>query len=126
MLEGFRKYNMSAGTPSVSITENGIAFSKAAIIRLGKPQKVDFLINDSEKKIAIRCAENDTEGAFPFYNPRKKIVSVRWNNKELLSEVENLMQWELKGHIYRANGEYIKNENAMIFDLTKVNVIKSR
>ena len=36
MLEGFKQYNMTIGTASVSITENGIAFSKTTIIKMDK------------------------------------------------------------------------------------------
>ena len=36
MLEGFKQYNMTIGTASVSITENGIAFSKTTIIKIDR------------------------------------------------------------------------------------------
>lgn len=117
MLEGFKKYDMAVGTSAVSITEHGVAFSKACIVRLGKPEYVELLIDYSNKQIAVKVASKDTEGAFPFYNPNKKVVSVRWNNKDLLNEIINLMGWELKDTIYRANGEYIPEEKATVFDL---------
>lgn len=117
MLEGFKKYDMAVGTSTVSITEHGVAFSKACIVRLGKPEFVELLIDYSNKQIAVKVASKDTEGAFPFYNPNKKVVSVRWNNKDLLNEIKNLMGWELKDAIYRANGEYIPEEKATVFDL---------
>ena len=117
MLEGFKKYDMAVGTSTVSITEHGVAFSKACIVRLGKPEYVELLIDYSNKQIAVKVASKDTEGAFPFYNPNKKVVSVRWNNKDLLNEIINLMGWELKDTIYRANGEYIPEEKATVFDL---------
>lgn len=117
MLEGFEKYDMAVGTSTVSITEHGVAFSKACIVRLGKPEHVELLIDYSNKQIAVKVASKDTEGAFPFYNPNKKVVSVRWNNKDLLNEIINLMGWELKDTIYRANGEYIPEEKATVFDL---------
>ncbi|MDY3930523.1 MAG: hypothetical protein SOZ08_02365 [Erysipelotrichaceae bacterium] len=117
MLEGFKKYDMAVGTSTVSITEHGVAFSKACIVRLGKPEFVELLIDYSSKQIAVKVASKDTEGAFPFYNPNKKVVSVRWNNKDLLNEIKNLMGWELKDSIYRANGEYIPEEKATVFDL---------
>lgn len=46
MLDGFKQYNMAVGTSSVSITDNGIAFSKAAIVRIGKPEYVIFMIDE--------------------------------------------------------------------------------
>ena len=40
----------------VSITDNGIAFSKAAIVRIGKPEYVIFMIDEEGKRIAIQKA----------------------------------------------------------------------
>ena len=54
MLDGFKQYNMAVGTSSVSITDNGIAFSKAAIVRIGKPEYVIFMIDEEGKRIAIQ------------------------------------------------------------------------
>ena len=116
MLEGFKRYDIAIGTPSVSITDNGMSFSKATIVRLGKPEYVIFLVDEKDKRIAIQKADRDDEGATQFYT-EKKIVSVRWNNKELLKMISSLMGWELSGNVYKADGEYIPTEEAMIFDL---------
>ena len=45
MLEGFRKVNLTSGLPYVSITDNGITFSKNAVIKMGKPKNVVLLMN---------------------------------------------------------------------------------
>ena len=56
MLDGFKQNNMAVGSSSVSITDNGIAFSKAAIVRIGKPEYVIFMIDEEGKRIAIQKA----------------------------------------------------------------------
>ncbi|SDZ74430.1 hypothetical protein SAMN02745687_00214 [Lachnospiraceae bacterium NK3A20] len=117
MLEGFKKFDMAIGTSTISINEHGVAFSKACVVRLGKPKYVEFLIDYSNKKVAVKVASEETEGAFPFYNPEKKVVSVRWNNKDLLNEIENLMEWDFAKDGYKAYGEYIPDEQATVFDL---------
>lgn len=125
MLEGFKRYDIAIGTSSVSITDNGIAFSKAAIIRMEKPEYVIFLIDKSGKKIAIQKAEKNDDGATQFYT-KKKNISVRWNNKDLLKTIAEMMNWELSGNIYKVEGEYISAENAMIFDLKNAVQTKSK
>lgn len=126
MLEGFKRYDIAIGTSSVSITDNGIAFSKAAIIRLGKPEYVIFLMDENGKRIAIQKAEKSDDGAIQFYSPKKKNISVRWNNKDLLKALAEIMNWELAGNIYKVEGEYISAENAMIFDLKNAVQTKSK
>lgn len=117
MLQGFKKYEMANGTSTISVSESGVAFSKACIIRMGKPDFVELLIDYSEKRIAIQVADENTEGAFPFYKQEKKSVSVRWNSKDLIKEISKMMGWDLHGKIYRANGEFIQEERATIFDM---------
>lgn len=125
MLEGFKQYNMTIGTASVSITENGIAFSKTTIIKMDKVSHVKFFIDENNKKIAIQKAMKDDEGAISFYN-NQKIVSVRWNNKELLKTIARMMGWELSGNVYKVDGDYFAEEQAMIFDLKEAEKTSSK
>lgn len=125
MLEGFKQYNMTIGTASVSITENGIAFSKTTIIKMDKVPYVKLLIDEEGKRIAIQKALENDEGAIGFYN-NQKIVSVRWNNKELLKTVAKMMNWELSGNVYRVDGDYVAEEEAMIFDLKEAEKSSSK
>ena len=125
MLEGFKQYNMTIGTASVSITENGIAFSKTTIIKMDKVPYVKLLIDEEGKRSAIQKAWEDDEGAISFYN-NQKIVSVRWNNKELLKTIAKMMNWELSGNVYRVDGDYVAEEEAMIFDLKEAEKSSSK
>lgn len=125
MLEGFKQYNMTIGTASVSVTENGIAFSKTAVVKMDKAQYVRFYIDEDNKKIAIQKAKKEDDGSIAFYN-NQKIISVRWNNKELLKTIAKMMGWELPGTVYKVDGDYIPEEEAMIFDLKRAEKTLSR
>lgn len=119
MIEGFEKYNIAIGTSSVSISVNGVAFSKAAVVRMNKCEYVTFYIDSINKRIAIQKSSENEDGAIRFYRGQKN-VSVRWNSKELLKTIFSMMGWKYqKGIVYKADGEYSPNNNAMIFDLKK-------
>lgn len=125
MLEEFKQYNMTIGTASVSVTENGIAFSKTTVVKMDKVSHVKFYIDENRKRIAIQKAKENEDGAISFYN-NQKIISVRWNNKELLKTLEKMMKWELAGNVYKVDGDYIPEEEAMIFDLNKAEKTSSK
>lgn len=125
MLEGFKQYNMTIGTASVSITENGIAFSKTTIVKMDKVPYVKLFIDEGNKRIAIQKAKKEDEGAINFYS-NQKIVSVRWNNKELLKTIARMMDWELSGNVYKVDGDYIAEDEAMIFDLKEAEKTSSK
>lgn len=116
MLDGFKQYNMSVGKSTVSVTENGVSFSKTCVLKMEKCQYVRLFIDETDKRIAIQKAQKEDDGSIAFYN-EQKIVSVRWNNKELLKTIAKMMEWELRGNVYRADGDYLASEEAMIFDL---------
>lgn len=124
MLEGFKEYNMSVGTASVSISENGVGFSKTAVIKMEKPNYVRLLINDETKQIAIQKSK-DNEG-IKFYNESKRNIGVRWNNKELLKTISQMMDWDLAGKVFRVDGDYNKEDQALIFDLKNAEETESK
>ena len=82
-------------------------------------------IDENNKKIAIQKAKKEDEGSIAFYN-NQKIISVRWNNKELLKTVAGMMEWNLSGTVYKVDGDYIAEEEAMIFDLKKAEKTSSK
>lgn len=117
MLEGFVKYDISVGPISVTITSNGLSFSKTAVIRMDKCAYVTFHIDESGKRIAIQKSSADEESAVKFLESEKKSISVRWNNHDLLKTLSKMMNWDLSQNSYKAEGEYIPEENAIIFSL---------
>lgn len=118
MLEKFKKVNLTAGLPYVSITDNGMTFSKNAVVKMGKPKYVVLLINEDDKMIAIQICDENEESAIQFAKNIKSI-NVRINNKDFLNTLSRLMNWELKEEGYRVLGDWYESEQVMIFDLTK-------
>ena len=51
---GFSTFDFEEGVPYVSVTKNGITFNKGVVLKLGRPSRVELLINGSSKQIAIR------------------------------------------------------------------------
>ena len=119
MLEGFKVVNLMTGQSNISISENGLSFSKTAILKMGKPEYVNFLINSEEKMIAIQVTDENDSSATNFLNPHKKSITVRWNNKELLNDLAKLMDWDFKEFYYKVNGDYAEAQQAMIFNLNE-------
>jgi hypothetical protein len=118
MLEGFRKVNLTSGLPYVSITDNGITFSKNAVIKMGKPKNVVLLMNEEKKMIAVQICDANEEGSIQFFKNIKSI-NVRINNKDFIYTLSRLMNWNIKEEGYRILGDWYENEQVMIFDLTK-------
>ena len=118
MLEGFKKVNLTSGLPYVSITDNGITFSKNAVIKMGKPKNVVLLMNEEKKMIAVQICDANEEGSIQFFKNIKSI-NVRINNKDFIYTLSRLMNWNINEEGYRILGDWYENEQVMIFDLTK-------
>ena len=116
MLEGFEKYNVSPGLVSMTITPNGIGFSKTAVERMERCEYVIVMIDYAGKRFAVQRSDEDEEGSSKFYRGGRN-VSVRWNNKELINTLCGLMNWDISDHSYKVNGVYSRDDNALIFDL---------
>lgn len=114
----FQAFDFSEGAPVFSITKNGITFNKGVVLKLGKPSYVVLLINEAAKQIAIKCCEKDTPRCNPFYKPNDRgVYSVRWNSKDLLNTLQLLTGWDIENDAYRVEGQLLKEDNAMLFDL---------
>ena len=122
MLEGFKKVNLTSGLPYVSITDNGITFSKNAVIKMGKPKNVVLLMNEEKKMIAVQICDANEEGSIQFFKNIKSI-NVRINNKDFIYTLSRLMNWNIKEEGYRILGDWYENEQVMIFDLTKADLL---
>lgn len=114
---GFSTFDFEEGVPYVSVTKNGITFNKGVVLKLGRPSRVELLINSNSKQIAIRGCSEDTPHSNAFYKENNRgIVSVRWNTKDLLFTLRDLMGWNLELESYRVEGQLLKEEGAMLFD----------
>lgn len=118
ILENFRAFNFEAGVPYVSVTSSGVTFNKAVTIKLGYPAHVLLLFDENTKRMALQSCNADTPNATTFYKENKnKILSVRWNGRDLLNTIEDITGWDLSKTGYRINGSILREENAMLFDL---------
>ncbi len=118
MLEGFTVFNPKEGVPYVSVTSNGVTFNRSVVMKMQYADHVLLLFNEDTRKMAIQRCDRDTPNATPFYRPRKnEILSVRWNNKDLINTIVKIMGWDLTIEGFKVVGDLIREEDAMIFDL---------
>lgn len=124
-LEGFTSFNFNEGVAYASITKNGVTFNKAVVMKLGYPQYVVLLINEASQQIAIQCCDESTPNHTAFYKQEKSknVISVRWNGKDLLNTISEMMGWNLEQNSYRINGSLLKEESAMLFDLKSADML---
>ena len=124
VLEGFSAFDFSEGVPYASFTQNGVTFNKAVTLKLGEPEYARFLINPDTQQVAVQACEADEKNATVFYRPRASgALSVRWNARDLLNTLERMMGWNFKDAGYRADGVFLKDERAIVFDLSKVTIL---
>lgn len=125
VLESFKPFNFNEGVPYVSVTNNGVTFNKSAVIKLGYPEHVILLIDEASKRIAIQKCDGDAKNAAMFYKPKQsKVISVRWNGRDLLNTIQDMMGWDLSKEGFRTEGVLLKEDNAMLFDLTTAVILK--
>ncbi len=117
-LDGFKAFNFNEGVPSVSITTNGVTFNRSVLMKLGCPEYVVLLINEDTKQMALQVSNQDTPNAVAFYKGTK-VSSVRWNMRDLLNTIRNMMEWDLQRSSYRVEGTLLKDEKAILFDFSK-------
>lgn len=127
ILDGFTSFNFNEGAPYVSVTKNGITFNKGTVMKLQYPEYVVLFINPDTKQIAIQACDKDIENAVVFCSAEKrnnKVLSIRWNAKDLLNTVKEITGWDLSQKSYRAEGKLIVDEKAMLFDLSNAEELK--
>ena len=116
-LNNFKTLNLAPGFPSISITRNGVTFSKNAIIKLEQTEYVNLLVDEEEKVIAVKPCEKGDDKAIAFFRSGKKNFSVRWNFKDFLETLEALMDWNLEEQGFKIKGIYDREQRALFFDL---------
>lgn len=127
MLDGFEIIDTVSGVPSVSITKNGVSFNKSTIEKLHCPEYVVSLLDRTGCRFAIvPCSPND-RGARSFYKKDKELsYGVRWNNYDLRSTLETLMEWNLNNCGWKIAGTYSEADDALIFDLRNAEPLSRR
>lgn len=125
VLESFKVFNFNEGVPYVSVTNNGITFNKSVVMKLGYPEFVVFLFDEESQRIAIQQCDSDTPNAVAFYKPKKSnVISVRWNGRDLIHTIQDMMGWDLTKEGFRIDGTLLKDEHAIMFDLNMASELK--
>jgi hypothetical protein len=124
---GFKAFDFSEGTPKISVTANGVTFSRGVANKLGKPEYIVLMISDEKRQIVIKRAAKETKFSYRFYRQSKRkvdgnIVSVRINNTELLSKISRLMNWNLALYSYRVEGTIVDG-GTILFDLNNAKIM---
>ena len=124
VLDSFKPFNFNEGMPYVSITSNGMTFNKSVVMKMDYPEFVVLLIDEDSKRIAIKKCDSHTQNAAPFYKEKKSnVISVRWNGRDLLNTIQSMMEWDLDKGGFRIDGLLLKEEQAMLFDLTSATAL---
>lgn len=124
--KNFKPFNFNEGIPRISITSHGMTFNKTVVMKLGYPEHVLLLINEEAKRIAVQPCSQNAPNAAAFYNKAKKsnLQNIRWNASGLLNTIQDLMGWDLSQCGYRIEGILLKEDHAMLFDLTLAREMK--
>ena len=124
-LNGFKIFDFNEGAPYASITKNGITFNKSVIIKLGYPAKVQLLMNEDAKQLAVKVCDEAAEGAADFYKENeRKILSVRWSGRDLMNTIGEMTGWNFAAESYRVEGKLLRDEKAVLFDLSTATELK--
>lgn len=127
MLEGFVKLPISSGNSLLSITNNGLNFNGTVVLRMKKAKNIILLLNKDKHQIAIQKVDDITEDSIIFFQSEKDLKSgIRLNNREIQQGIAIMMNWNLEECNYRADGFYIEEESAMIFNLDSARKFKKR
>lgn len=118
-LSSFEAFEMINGKIFVTISKNGVSFSQAAVVALGKPEYVIVMFDTPQKQMAIKVASKEEDNATPFLRKGKQNLGIRWNNSLLKEKISSMMNWNLTVHSYKIDGIYDGSSKALIFDFSK-------
>lgn len=119
----FQLLDRVSGKIAISVTKNGIGFSKQTLSLLEYSHYVQIFIDKNNKLIGIRKCEMNAEGAIKFVpEGRNKVNSLRWNNPVLTNTVKSLVSKEISENNFVCEGEFLNDEDtpSLLFDFKKV------
>ena len=123
--DDFKQLEKVSGRAILTVTKNGVSFSKQVLSKLSYPNYVQVFISQSKKLLGIRACDEFTENAIKFVNKDKeKADYVRWNNSDFTKEINSIATLEAIEKGYKVEGDYLEDENALLFDFNKLEIIK--
>lgn len=115
--------------PSVTLNNEKVSVNAACIRRLPQTDYVQFLVNPTEKKLAVKPCSEDTKDSFCWSTcgtdgkKRPKTISC----KIFFAKVMKLMGWN-PNYRYKILGKLIRanNDNLFVFDLSCAETYQKR
>ena len=127
VLDAFVPENVTDGSVFVSVTDYGMTFSKASVEALGFPPFVRVYFDRKGKRMAIvPCEEEEGARRFSRADGSAQAGFVRWNDKKLLAQVFTMAGLAPGGKGVRALGEYIAEENLLVYHLRDTVPLRER
>ena len=115
-----------AGKIAINVRGSAISFTKQFIDKLDYPKYVQVFLNQTEKKLGIRpCADSDSNALKFVAMDKSTVNSIRWNNPTFTKSIRGLVPDEFHGIDFTVVGEYLDDENAILFDMTKAERLSS-
>lgn len=116
----FKPLDIVVGKSTLSVTANGVGFSKQSLNRLGYAHYVQMFINKVDRQLGIKVCDKNAIGAIKFVpESKKKTDSLRWSNPSFKKDIISLAPKELANVNFTVEGEYFEEENALLFDFNK-------
>ena len=115
--------------PSVTLNNDKVSVNAACIRRLPQTDYVQFLVNPTEKKLAVKPCSEDTKDSFcwctigPNQKKRPKMISC----KIFFAKVMKLMNWN-PNYRYKILGKLIRanSDTLFVFDLSCAETYQKR
>ena len=122
----FKPMERIAGRAMMTVTKNGVAFSKQAVAKLSYAHYVQIFINKKAKMLGVKACKEEDDNSIKFVNSSKeKVDYVRWNNNDFTSEINSLVSREIAEKGYKVEAEFLEDENALLFRFDDPVVIES-
>lgn len=119
---------MKGSQSIVSVTfshgRSSVRVSMGLLEFLSLPKYIRLLINPSTKTFAVEATNKSDASAIKITYPMNKLTNGYVTHSQLLLErIYELMNWDTTKR-YRVYGEYVKEQQVGIFDLSKARMIK--
>ena len=124
MLSGFEHFDVRQKPAKMTLSADGVVFSKMVAEQLGNPQRVYFLVDDDLKRVAIQgCEPDDPEGVDFWDVNDESREKIRWHYKALVQKLQALGGFDLTKNDYEMEGYLLFEDNAMFFDLNTAQAV---
>ena len=123
--DDFKPLERIAGRAVITVTKNGVSFSKQAVSKLSYTHYVQIFISQSKKILGVKACDKNSTNSIKFVNEEKqKVDYVRWNNADFTKEINSIATEEAVKEGYKVEGDYLQDENALIFNFNNLEIIK--